>query len=407
MGSMADLPHGASADLALVHPTPEEKLYQFKLNGAEWRGALDLEAYLRREEVLSNQALTRDGGISYWILIDKTAKSNPIDPTSSARLPLASCETYRKKALVWRDGEVVETICHAIGSVFCAPHLRGRKYAQRMMREVGEALKTYQTSKERECLFSVLYSDIGKKFYADFGWEPFSSSHVSVPAGASKHVDADRLPTARPLYANDLAELCKIDEAVIRKSLEARPKGSNIAVAQIPDTNTIQWHHAREDFVGNELFGKKPSIKGAIVGTEEGKRVWAYWTRVWYNENPAESKGNTLHILRLVIEDEGHSSWEGSGTQHADEHTGDHSHDAAIAALLLMAQREADEWKLEEVEAWNPSSATLAAARMLNPDAEVVQRDQESIASLMWYPPHEGPVAESIDWIGNEKYGWN
>jgi len=161
MGSLAEIPHGTSPDLALAHPTQEEKLIQFKLNGAEWRGALSQEAYLRREEVLSQQALTKDGGISYWILIDTSAKSNPLDPTSSTRLPLASCESYRKKALVWRDGKVQETVSHGIGSVFCAPHLRGKKYAQRMMQELGEALRTYQTS-EKECLFTVLFSDIGK-----------------------------------------------------------------------------------------------------------------------------------------------------------------------------------------------------------------------------------------------------
>ena len=99
MGSLPDLPHGSSPDLALVHPTREEELIQFNLNAAEWRGALSQEAYLRRENHLSKQDQTKDGGISYWILIDKSAKHNPLDPTSSARLPLASCETYRKKAL--------------------------------------------------------------------------------------------------------------------------------------------------------------------------------------------------------------------------------------------------------------------------------------------------------------------
>jgi hypothetical protein len=162
MGSLVELPHGSSPDLALVHPTQEEKLIQFNLNGAEWRGALSQEAYLRRENILSQQDQTKDGGISYWILVDKTAKSNPFDPASATRLPLASCETYRKKALVWEDGELKETICHGIGSVFCAPSLRGRKYAQRMMQELGEALRTYQTDEKTDCTFSVLFSDIGK-----------------------------------------------------------------------------------------------------------------------------------------------------------------------------------------------------------------------------------------------------
>jgi hypothetical protein len=162
MGSMIDLPRGDSSTLRLVHPTEAEKLIQFKLNGAEWRGALSLPAYLRREETLSQQALTKDDGITYWILVDTALKNNPLDPASGTRLPLASCETYRKKALVWQDGKLQESICHGIGSVFCADHLRKRGYAQRMMRELSKALRTYQAEDGKENLFSVLYSDIGK-----------------------------------------------------------------------------------------------------------------------------------------------------------------------------------------------------------------------------------------------------
>ncbi|KAF2120916.1 hypothetical protein BDV96DRAFT_485399 [Lophiotrema nucula] len=407
MGSHVDLPDGRSPNLAIVHPTEEEKLIQFKLNGAEWRGALSLEAYLRREEVLASQSLTKDGGITYWILVDTTMKENPYDPDTSARLPLASCETYRKKALVWKDGQIYETITHGIGSVFCASHLRKRGYAQRLMHEVGKALETYQTTKETKCFFSVLFSDIGKKFYAEHGWEPFNSAHVSVPGHVSKTMVTSSLPTAQPLYEEDLEELCKIDEALIRNSLNSRPKSANTAVAQLPDIETIRWHHAREDFVGKQVHGKAPKIKGAIVGTEKGKRVWCYWTRMWYNQNPEESKDNTLHILRLVIEDQGNSSWEGTGPDHLNAISVGHQHAADIAALLLMAQREADEWRMDEVELWNPSSTAVAAAWMLDPEAKVVNRDTESIACLRWYPEHEGNVAETIDWVGNEKYGWN
>jgi GNAT superfamily N-acetyltransferase len=382
MGTTVHLPNGTSPSLALVHPTEEEKLLQFKLNGAEWRGALGLEAYLRREAVLSSQALTRDGGITYWILVD-TANRNALDPDSNIRLPLASCETYRKKALVWRDGKLQETVAHGIGSVFCAPHLRKKGYAARMMRELGRALQTYQTG-DKECLFSVLFSDIGKSFYAEHGWEPFNSSHISIPGIPS---DVQGLPDARPLYADDLKDLCAVDERLIRRSLESRTRGSNIAVALVPDIETIRWHHAREEFVGNELHGKTPKIKGAIVGSEIGKRIWCYWTRMYYN--PHEAKGNTLHILRLVVEDE-------QQRDIAD----------AFAALISMAQEEAQEWKMAEVEAWNPSAATVAAAQKLHPAAKVIDRDSESIASLRWYPEHEGKVADSIDWVGNEKFGW-
>jgi hypothetical protein len=130
MNSTIDLPKGDSPTLALVHPTESEKLIQFKLNGAEWRGALSLPAYLRREAALSQQSLTKDGGISYWILVDTTLEGNPLDPESDTRLPLASCETYRKKALVWRDGEVQEVVSHGIGSVFCEREATRRDYCK-------------------------------------------------------------------------------------------------------------------------------------------------------------------------------------------------------------------------------------------------------------------------------------
>jgi hypothetical protein len=240
-----------------------------------------------------------------------------------------------------------------------------------------------------------------QKFYTQFGWEPFNSSHIAIPGVEAKGVTG--LPAARALYEEDLAELCEIDVASVRRSLESRPKGSNMAVALLPNIETVQWHHAREDFVGTELLGKTPKVKGAMVGSEKGKRVWCLWTRMWYNNNTAEAKGNTLHILRLVIED---GSWADTATSHVNGNSVDQSHDDAIAALMAVAQREAEEWKMENVNIWNPTLATVRAAQRLHPKAEVVDRDEESIASLQWFPEHDGPMAEKIDWVGNEKYGW-
>lgn len=227
------------------------------------------------------------------------------------------------------------------------------------------------------------------------------------------------LPTARPLHAEDLRELCEIDVASVRRSFQSRPKGSNTAVALLPDIETIEWHHARENYVGMQLHGKEPKIKGAMVGNQKGKRVWCYWTRMWYNQNPSEAKGNTMHILRLVIED---GVWDEGNLNHTNSHSknhtsghstnhtnGDsvhHSHDSAIAALLAMAQREAAEWNMEHIEMWAPTPTTIAGVQRLDPSARVVDRDTESIASLQWFPEHDGPVADKIDWIGNEKYGW-
>lgn len=211
------------------------------------------------------------------------------------------------------------------------------------------------------------------------------------------------LPDARPLYAEDIPELCDLDVSLLSRSFESRPKGSNTAVALLPDLETIRWAHAREEFVGTELHGNIPKVKGAVVGSEKGKRVWCFWTRMWYNKNPAEAKGNTLHILRLVIED---SAWEQITGRQEDGISEDYKYDASIAALMALAQREAEDWKMEHVEIWNPTQTTIRAAQRLDPNSMVIHRDGESIASLQWFPEHDGPMAEKVDWVGNEKYGW-
>ena len=57
----------------------------------------------------------------------------------------------------------------------------------------------------------------------------------------------------RALYAADLANLCDLDEKLLHRRL-TKWRGPNTAVALVCDYPTIQWHHAREEFVANELY---------------------------------------------------------------------------------------------------------------------------------------------------------
>ena len=157
LSSASDYPFSESPTLALVHPTATEQLAIWHLNAQTWRGPLSLASYVRREEVLRNQALTRDSGMTFWVLVDTST------PASRPREILASCETFRKRALL-RHGpkKVEEVVSHAIGSVFCNPQLRGRGYAQRMLKELGQKLHTWQQQDETQTDFTVLFSDIGK-----------------------------------------------------------------------------------------------------------------------------------------------------------------------------------------------------------------------------------------------------
>lgn len=154
--STIKLPASDSPNLCLVHPTDDEKSATWILNGQVWRGQLPLPTYFRREVHLANQPFTRDGGITYWILVDTSSIAHP-------RTILASCETLRKCALVSRDGQQVQdVITHGIGSVFCDPAYRGKGYAARMLSELGKILDTWQQQNEHRADFTVLFSDIGK-----------------------------------------------------------------------------------------------------------------------------------------------------------------------------------------------------------------------------------------------------
>ena len=151
-----ELPAADSPDLVLLHPTAQEKQATWMLNGQAWRGSMDISTYLRREAHLEDQNFTRDGGITFWILVDATLAPN-------ARTILSSCESLRKKAVMARGhGKIAEITSHGIASVFCNPVYRRRGYAQRMITELGKKLDSWQQKDGVRASFTVLYSDIGK-----------------------------------------------------------------------------------------------------------------------------------------------------------------------------------------------------------------------------------------------------
>ena len=168
---ISTLPPSNSTELCLTRPTEEEALHVLKVNSEPWKGPLSIEAYVRRERLLGTVLHSaRDGSkpwelssdLSGWIL------TTTYDPPN-ARPILASCETVRKRALVAFDaaessrGRVVkEILCVGIASVFCEEQFRRRGYAGRMMTELSNLKKARQVNVEPECMFSVLFSDIGK-----------------------------------------------------------------------------------------------------------------------------------------------------------------------------------------------------------------------------------------------------
>ncbi|KAL8692597.1 MAG: hypothetical protein Q9218_002413 [Villophora microphyllina] len=401
-----DLPRSSLPTLKLVQASEAEMIESSTMNAISWRGPLSIDAYLRREAHLRETDLNRDGGITYWVLVDTAASPSK----KSVRRILSSCETLRKRALIAPpDGRVRDVTCHGIGSVYCHPAYRGRGYAKRMLAELAKNLDTWQQKEGDSADFSVLWSDIGKSevnvqqdFYARLGWRIYPSTHITLsPKPNGERLEG--LPAASVLVANDLKELCRTDEAWIRSDLsEPTTPASDTRVALIPDVVTMQWHHAREEFLAQELLGRRPLTKGALAATADGKRVWCIWTRTFGSSEDE----NVLHILRLVVE--GENSCDRQGVNAPGEgyrNVSDQALVAAVASILEAAQLEASDWGMASVQFWNPSTLSVWAAKYLNPLTEIIQRDDESLTSLRW---HKGSSSDNtkVDWISNEKYGW-
>lgn len=155
----ANLPNGSSPTLQLVQANDDEMIESSTMNAASWRGPLDIEGYLEREACLRGTDLGRNGGVTYWILVDSATSPSE----KGVRRILASCETIRKRALVARPHTgVQEVVSHGIGSVFCPVAHRGKGYAQRMLTELGKVLDTWQQKEGEKGVFTALWSDIGK-----------------------------------------------------------------------------------------------------------------------------------------------------------------------------------------------------------------------------------------------------
>lgn len=193
----------------------------------------------------------------------------------------------------------------------------------------------------------------------------------------------------------------------------------------LPDVATMRWHHAREDFVANELFAKTPEIKGAIVGHTAGQRAWCVWTRRWANRKGSQHPENILYILRLVIDSKTPEyALENDPSVHTSSSTSEHSPEVLqVAALLMHARKEAAEWHTNSVQLWNPSPLIVRAANLcLELDAEaigktparleMVDRESDNIASLRWYgcsntgTPPDTSTWRDVEWVVNEKFGW-
>ena len=391
---ISHLPPGDSPSLHLTPATPEERLAVLHLNSRAWKGPLDVTGYIAREDHLLQQQLTH-GRLVCWVLVDSREPANQ-------RTILSSCETFRKNGLVARDGVVTDVTAHGIGSVYSRPEFRGKGYARRMMEELKKTLDDGAVGMKGKCkdkaMFSVLFSDIGKRFYAQFGWVPFPSAHVQLPpiglAELRRDMPGIDLPATRDLVGADAVRKSMCNETAVQRQREylrlvseKTPGATKVAID--PDFQHLVWHWAREEFYAERLCQERgrPLIKGA--GHDDAGRAGVYcaWNRN-FGETPEE---NTLYILRWAYDEP---------TTPAETETTIE----AMAAILRRAQHEAHVWGMARVEFWNPAPLMQKAVSMLDPTIEVIHREESSIACLRWSGAEQ--EGKAVEWVWNEKYAW-
>ncbi|CAK7245378.1 MAG: hypothetical protein STHCBS139747_006958 [Sporothrix thermara] len=299
--------------------------------------------------------------------------------------------------------------------------------------KAGEKAKAKAKAKT---LFSVLYSDIGTSYYTSKGWPAFASTHLSFPPLAAEEtasytaaptLSQDGSFVVTPLGYHELTELCPIDVELLRARLMRRAfrravlsGGSSIttttaggrhrsslagpSVALVPDLNTMLWHLMREDYMTKHIFGKTPTVRGALCtlntnGGGKQRSMWVIWTRGYYSGlKSLNGEGNTLYILHVVLEDLDDDFPADPGEvpisqQHVD----------GFAAIVRMAQGEAAAWRCGEVQLWNPTPAQRILAERSGIAYKEVAREKDSIPSLRW---HGAGESEDVDWVANEKFGW-
>ncbi|XXG94324.1 hypothetical protein Hte_000578 [Hypoxylon texense] len=406
------LPNARTPTLILEHPSEEQKRRTWTLNYKEWGGPLTLEEYLEREPFLATIPLSRDGGMTHWILTD--AAWAPTEEKQHNEPVLASCETIRKPVIVATpdsDVEVTVTdrIAHGIGSVFTYPEHRGNSYAGRMLNELAPTLKSWQIT---EAACSALWSDIGKDYYAKKGWAAFPSLHVEFSVAANQHVAQAQVPAsseASPIMYGNLERMCERDEQLLRLQVARTAFATQrTCVTFVPDKDTMRWHLYRDDFITTTLYKSFPlprgrfsaasSWKGAVAGLA-GRQVWAIWSRNYGGAVPGDPARdvdkNTLYILRLVAEPEASDKTEG-------RELGDDVVEAFVA-VMRAALHEARIWSMGRIEMWNPSPTAKRLIERSGLWHRWVDRDTDSIPSMMWYGEED---VRDIEWVANEKYCW-
>ena len=207
--------------------------------------------------------------------------------------------------------------------------------------------------------FSVLYSDVGPKFYAqNGGWKPADAVEIVLP---STTTFVDTLPVET--LNLERAEVCMDKDAQLLKE-EFIGVADRTVFQMIPQHDELEWATVRDRQATQHLNLEISESVGAQFSSSDG---WGYI--IWFREY----KESSLTILRVR----------------------EPSYDGALRGLLEAAVEEAKRLGLQKVTIWGPS------ARM--EEVGGVKRIPRKMAiPALLYAGDE----ENVTWQSIEKLGW-
>ncbi|KAG8823619.1 hypothetical protein FRC17_009283 [Serendipita sp. 399] len=352
-----------------------------------WGRGLSLEEFVKRDKTFNSLPHATDGKFTVWILAPRETGHSALDF-------LCSCETSEREVAlsdtILRSCSGKVPLAYGVASVITPPENRGKGYASHMMRLLHYILADPTLSQSFPAfpvekwgahpvvpprfgkgILSVLYSDVGERFYrscgvgtdGDNGWV------VRDPIVAIWKVPSERRVDAASkiewLKKDDQDHVWQEDATLIRRELK---DATSPSFSFLPDNGVAESLQARSYFYSPVV--SEGGVWGARLGDDAGL-AYATWCL-----DPGREGPGTMLITRL------------RATQDQ------------FPTLLYAAFQAARQFGLEQVEIWNFDQALAAVGKDLGGETS---RRGDHLSSLAWYGPGN---RDEVTWRYNEKFCW-
>ncbi|EJD07452.1 uncharacterized protein FOMMEDRAFT_149982 [Fomitiporia mediterranea MF3/22] len=380
--------------LSLFPATEDQIVEGRKRWHKQWSAHLTLEEHLNRFARLDMDEHCRDGKLSTWVIAPRD------DPRT---LTFKCCsEVFRRKAIVKRpDTDMTEeVIAYAVTAVYTPPEYRGRGYARHMMRllhwvlALRESLPPFPSNWGdpppkvpgfNDAQFSVLYSYIGRHFYASAGPDENSEGWLVCNACWTTWDLAHTLTEIRKegscergsewLDEEGCNRVWQEDAQLMQTFLDLPPEfATKRTVFAFLPTDGVALSHLRRTPCfdagqpyptptkwGVELHSNPATLSSLVFATWEPK----------FRPSPT-----TLNITRLRATKETFPK---------------------LLQLIFVAAREMG---MERVKVWNLPNEFRDDA---SATGGVTAERNDGLSCFKWYGPES---REDLHWVYNEKYCW-